>query len=94
MITRNVTGDSCRPEGQVEGHNRIDIVPESELLKDSCTGYIHFRCPSCKADLAVDPLKVIGASQMIDYTKRDMTYPVIFVAIGIVLALVGLYLQW
>jgi hypothetical protein len=95
MITRNVTGDSCRPEGQVEEHNRINIVPESELLKDSCTGYIHFRCPSCKADLAVDPLKVIGSSQngSRDHTERNMTYPTIFVAIGIVLALVILYLQ-
>jgi hypothetical protein len=94
MITRNVTGDSCRPEGQMEEHDTINIVPESELFKDSSTGYIHFRCPSCKAHLAVDPLKVIGAIQMIDYTKRNMTYPVIFVAIGIVLALVGLYFQW
>jgi hypothetical protein len=95
MITRNVTGDSCRPEGQVEEHNRINIVPESELLKDSCTGYIHFRCPSCKADLAVDPLKVIRSSQngSRDHIERNMTYPTIFVAIGIVLALVILYLQ-
>jgi hypothetical protein len=92
MITRNVTGGSCRPEGQVEEHDTINIVPESELFKDSSTGYIHLRCPSCKADLAVDPLKVIGASEMIDYTKRNMTYPTIFVA-GIVLALIILYLQ-
>jgi hypothetical protein len=78
----------------------INIVPESELFKDSSTGYIHFRCPSCNADLAVDPLKVIGASEMIDYqisnrssddTERNMTYPTIIVAIGIVLALVILY---
>jgi hypothetical protein len=68
----------------VEEHNRINIVPESELLKDSCTGYIHFRCPSCKADLAVDPLKVIGSSQngSRDHTERSMTYPTIFVAIA------------
>ena len=91
MITRNVTGGSCRPEGQE--HDTINIVPESALFKDSCTKYIHLRCPSCKADLAVDPLKVIRASEMIDYSRMNMTYPTISVAIGIVLALVILYLQ-
>ena len=71
MVTRNVKCGSCGCEGKVEAHDTANTVPESQIFevlgKDSSTGYIHLRCPSCKEDLAVDPFKVLGASQFIGY---------------------------
>jgi hypothetical protein len=105
MFTRDVKCGSCGREGKVEAHDTVNIVPESEIFellgKDSSTGYIHLRCPSCKADLAVDPFKVIGASQMIGYPtsansgslpqKNRRYVPLIFGAICVLVTLFVLY---
>lgn len=59
----------CGFEGKIEAHDTINLVPESDIFKllgkDSFTGFIHFSCPSCNADLSVDPLKVICKKQII-----------------------------
>ena len=101
MFTRDVKCGSCGCEGKVEAHDTTNVVPRSErfeiLGKDWSTGYIHLRCPRCKADLAIDPLKALDASQMIGYptsasskrfSEKPKRYvPLVFGAISAVVAL-------
>ena len=100
MVTRNIKCAGCGHEGKVEAHDTVGVVPESEIFenlgKDSSTGFLHFCCPSCNADLAVDPLKAIAARKMVGYsnsasgqvqqTKRYV--PVIWGAVYLLVALV------
>lgn len=77
MITRNIKCGACGFEGKVEAHDIVGAVPESEIFKtlgkDSSTGFLHFRCPSCSEDLAVDPLKAIVAKQMVGYSEISLS---------------------
>ncbi len=105
MFTRDIKCGSCGHEGKVEAHDTVNVVPASEIFevlgKDSSTGYIHLRCPSCKEDLAVDPLKVVGSSQMVGYStsgnpergpEKSRGYvPLIFGAICLIVGLFILY---
>lgn len=73
MVTRSIKCGACGYEGKVEAHDTVNVVPESEIFKllgkDSSTGFLHFSCPSCNEDLAVDPLKAMFARQMVGYPK-------------------------
>ncbi|MBM4275639.1 MAG: hypothetical protein FJ134_14435 [Deltaproteobacteria bacterium] len=73
MITRDIKCGICGYEGKVEALDTLDSVPKSDIFKilgkDSSTGFLHFRCPSCDLDLAVDPLRVIAANQIIGYPE-------------------------
>jgi len=105
MFTRDIKCGSCGHEGKVEAHDTLNVVPASEIFeilgKDSSTGFIHLRCPSCKEDLTVDPLKVVGSSQMVGYTttgnpergpaKSKRYVPLIFGAICLIVGLFILY---
>ena len=75
MLIRNIKCGSCRCKGKADGYDVVYSLPKSELFvflrKDSSTGCIHLRCPSCKADLAVDPSKVPGASLVVGYPTPD-----------------------
>ena len=61
MVTRNIICMECEFEGKVEAQDTVGVVPESEIFrslgKDTNTGYLLFRCPSCGKQIAVDPLK-------------------------------------
>ena len=63
MPSRDIKCGSCGREGKLDGYDAVFILPQSErfefLGQDSSTGCIHLRCPSCKADLVVDPSKVV-----------------------------------
>lgn len=73
MFTRDMKCGACGFEGKVEAHDTVNVVPESEIFKnlgkDSSTGFLHFSCPSCNEDLAVDPLKAIAVRQMVGYPE-------------------------
>jgi hypothetical protein len=64
MLICDIKCGLCRRKGKVDAYDAVYILPKSELFvfvgKDSSTGCIHLRCPSCKTDLRVDPSKVIG----------------------------------
>ena len=97
MVTRNIKCGACGFEGKVEAHDTVNIVSESQIFKnlgkDSSTGFLHFSCPSCNEDLAVDPLKAITARQMVGYpesyiAKRSNRHvPVIWGLICLVVAI-------
>ena len=105
MITRNIKCGACGHEGKVEAHDTIEVVPKSEIFlnlgKDSSTGFMHFQCPSCNEDLAVDPFKVLGSSQIlgkpqsitagIEQEKGKRHVPFIWGAVYILIALFILY---
>ena len=71
MLTHDIKCSSCGREGKVDAYDVVYILPQSErfefLTKDSSTGFMRLRCPSCKVVLVVDPVKVIDASQMVGY---------------------------
>ncbi len=75
MITRDIKCGSCNFEGKVEAHDTVNVVHESKIFKNlgknSSTGFLHFSCPSCNEDLAVDPLKAIAARQMVGYPESS-----------------------
>jgi hypothetical protein len=75
MLIRDVKCGVCRCKGKVDAYDAVFTLPKSELFvfvgKDSSTGCIHLRCPSCKADLGVDPSKVIGVSLVVGYPTSD-----------------------
>ncbi|MCK4911637.1 MAG: hypothetical protein KAR83_08330 [Thermodesulfovibrionales bacterium] len=77
MFTREMKCGACGFEGKVEAHDTVNVVLESQIFmnlgKDSSTGYLHFSCPSCNEDLAVDPLKVISVKQMVGYPASYKT---------------------
>jgi len=105
MFTRNIKCGACGHEGKVEAHDTIDMVPKSKMFsnlgKDASTGFMHFQCPSCNEDIAVDPLKVLGSSQMIgkpqsmmagiEQVKSNRHVPLIWGAVYILIALFVLY---
>jgi hypothetical protein len=76
MVTRDIKCGTCGFEGKVEAHDTVNIVPESQMFKnlgkDSSTGFLHFSCPSCKEDLAVDPFKAIAARQMVGHPESSI----------------------
>lgn len=76
MVTRDIKCGACGFEGKVEAHDTVNLVPESQIFKnlgkDSSTGFLHFNCPSCNEDLAVDPLKAIAARQMVGYPESSI----------------------
>jgi hypothetical protein len=71
MLTHDIKCGSCGREGKMDAYNVVYILPQSErfqfLARDSSSGFMHFRCPSCKVDLVVDPVNVIDASQIVGY---------------------------
>jgi hypothetical protein len=75
-FTRDVKCGVCEYEGKIEAHDTVKLVPESDIFKllgkDSSTGFIHVSCPSCNADLAIDPLKIIGAKQIVGYPETTL----------------------
>jgi len=77
VFTRNIKCGACGYKGKVEAHDTVNVFPESEIFKnlgkDSSTGFLHFRCPSCNEDLAVDPLNAIAAKQMVGYRESLIT---------------------
>jgi hypothetical protein len=76
MVTRSIKCGSCGFEGKIEAHDTVNVVPTSEIFKnlgkDSSTGFLHFSCPSCNEDLAVDPLKAIAARQMVGHPEYSI----------------------
>lgn len=71
MVTRNIKCAGCGYDGKVEAHDTVDVTHESNIFKvlgkDPSTGFLYFRCPSCNEEIAVDPLKAIGAKQIIGF---------------------------
>lgn len=67
MVTRNIRCGACGFEGKIEAHDTVNVVPESEILKnlgkDSSTDYLHSRCPVCGAVLDLDPVKMLVPGQ-------------------------------
>jgi len=61
----------CEFEGKVEARDTVGVVPENEIFKslgkDTNTGYLLLRCPSCGKDIAVDPLKAFRSRKMKGY---------------------------
>jgi hypothetical protein len=61
----------CEFEGKVEAHDTVGILPADEIFKvlgkDTNTGYILLRCPSCGENIAVDPLKSFFGRKMKGY---------------------------
>ena len=57
MFTREIKCDACGFEGKIEANDTIGTISAAKnfifLGKDSSTGFLHFRCPSCNADLKV-----------------------------------------
>ncbi len=76
MVTRDIKCGACGFEGKVEAHDTVNVVSEAQIFKnlgkDSSTGFLHFICPSCNEDLAVDPLKAIASRQMVGYPESSM----------------------
>ena len=76
MATRNIKCSACGFKGKVEAHDTVKVVPASEIFKnlgkDSSTGFIHVRCPSCNEDLAVDPLRAMAARQMVGHPEHSI----------------------
>ena len=76
MVTRDIKCGACGFEGKVEAHDTVNVASESEIFKnlgkDSSTGFLHFSCPSCNEDLAVDPLKAVAARQMVGYPETSI----------------------
>ncbi len=76
MVTRDIKCAACGFEGKVEAHDTVNVVSEAQIFKnlgkDSSTGFLHFSCPSCNEDLAVDPLKAIAARHMVGYPESSM----------------------
>lgn len=76
MVTRDIKCGACGFEGKVEAHDTVNVVSESQIFKnlgkDSSTGFLHFSCPSCNEDLAVDPFKAIAARQIVGYPESSM----------------------
>ena len=77
MVTRNIKCGTCGFEGKIEAHDTVNAVPESEIFKnlgkDSSTGFLHFSCPSCNEDLAVDPLKAVAAKQIVGHPETSIS---------------------
>lgn len=73
-ITRNMKCDVCGFVGKIEAEDTINSVPESEIFKSlglDSGPYLHFKCPSCNADLSVHSLKFMGAKQVVGYSTAD-----------------------
>lgn len=68
IISWDIECASCGYAGKVEAHDTVNVTPASQIFqhlgKDSSTGYLHFRCPACGADLQVDPMKM--AKMLVD----------------------------
>ena len=77
MVTRNIKCMGCEFEGKVEARDTVGVVPENEIFKslgkDTNTGYLLLRCPSCGRNIAVDPLKAFPSRRMKGYpvNKED-----------------------
>jgi len=74
MVTRNIKCMGCGFEGKVEARDTVGVMPENEtfksLGKDTNTGYLMLRCPSCGKDIAVDPLKAFLSRRMKGYPVK------------------------
>lgn len=79
MFTRDMKCEACGYEGKVTAHDTIGKVAESDLFqilgKDSSTGLLHFLCPRCHADIAVDPFKAVVAKRMVGYPDTVASRP-------------------
>lgn len=71
MLTRNIKCMGCEFEGKVEAPDTAGVVPDNEIFKslgkDTNTGYLLLRCPSCGRNIAVDPLKAFLSRRMKGY---------------------------
>ncbi len=71
MVTRNIKCMGCEFEGKVEAHDTVGILSTDKIFKvlgkDTNTGYILLRCPSCGENIAVDPLKSFFGRNMKGY---------------------------
>ena len=71
MVTRNIKCMGCEFEGKVEARDTVGVVPDNEIFKslgkDTNTGYLLLRCPSCRRNISVDPLKAFLSRRMKGY---------------------------
>ena len=76
MVTRDIKCGACGFEGKVEAHDTVNVVSKRQIFKnlgkDAATGFLHFSCPSCNEDLAVNLLKAIAARQMVGYPETSI----------------------
>lgn len=76
MDTRDIKCGACGFKGKVEAHDTVNVFSDAQIFKnlgkDSSTGFLHFSCPSCNKDLAVDPLKAITSRPMVGYPESPI----------------------
>ena len=67
MVTRDIRCRRCGHTGKIEAHDTPGDTPKDRLFtfegKDS-GGYLRFRCPNCKTDVAVDPVWATPSPEM------------------------------
>lgn len=94
MFTRSIKCEVCGFKGKIEAHDTVGKVPASEIFKllgkDPSTGMIHFRCPSCKEDFAVNPTKFISARKMLSHPQPFS----LFLFLGKMLSGSAFYFLW
>jgi predicted RNA-binding Zn-ribbon protein involved in translation (DUF1610 family) len=101
MITRDIKCSSCGVEGKIQAHDTIKATPAEQIFrllgKDSSTGFLHFQCPSCGADLTVDPFIMIGGGTVTGRGSNRRYVPIItgllFIAGSLYLA-IGVGTWW
>ena len=95
MITNNIKCAGCGHVGKVEAHNTVGVTNQSDIFqmlgKDSSTGFLYFKCPSCDEDLAVDPLKAIATKQMVGYPSSQVALGGFLIMFGWVSLKTGLF---
>lgn len=96
MITRDIKCGSCGHTGKVEAHDTVKVTPTSEIFtnlgKDSSTGYLHFRCPACEADLQVDPMKMLAAGKVTGRPAGAQSRRYVPIVWGVIYVIAALFL--
>ena len=95
MITNNIKCAGCGHVGKAEAHSTVGVTNQSDIFqmlgKDSSTGFLYFKCPSCDEDLAVDPLKAIATKQMVGYPSSQVALGGFLIMFGWVSLKTGLF---
>ncbi len=96
MIARDIKCGACGQRGKVEAHDTVNVTAPSDIFrnlgKDSSTGYLHFRCPACNADLEVDPMKMFGSGQVTGYPTGSRSRRYVPIVWGLIYTAGALFL--
>jgi hypothetical protein len=93
VFSRDIRCSGCGHQGKVQAHDTVGVVPDDQIFrllgKDSSTGLLHFQCPSCAADLTVNPMQMLSGGRAIGRASSRRYVPIVW---GLLILGLGLYL--